>query len=236
MNRRRIELREVAFGYYRNTPVLRDVNLTIDAGLTLVLGPNGCGKSTLLKLAAGVEMPDRGSVAIHGHDLWSDEVEARRDLAYLPEEPDLTPYASLLEILRLVCRLRNEPPDRADEALATAGLSGLGGRSVRQLSKGQRRRALLAAAWIGRPRTLLLDEPLDAVDRNMQQHLINWLGEVRSESGLALVVSHDIGPLAGLADRAVAVHQGHTVLVEDLPLDRDTRLPILERLARGELE
>ena len=181
MSTRRIEFRQVSFGYYREVPVLQDLDLVIDPGLTLLLGPNGGGKSTLLKIAAGVEQPDSGRVSVSGHDLWTDEVPARRDLAYLPEEPDLTPYASVLEILRLVCRLRGEATGRADEALSAAGLEGMGGRSVRQLSKGQRRRALLAAAWIGSPRTLLLDEPLDAMDQSMRQHLLSWLEKVRAE-------------------------------------------------------
>ena len=235
MNRRCIEFRKVSFGYYREVPVLQDLDLVIDPGLTLLLGPNGGGKSTLLKIAAGVEQPDTGRVTVNGHDLWTDEVQARSDLAYLPEEPDLTPYASVLEILRLVCRLRGEVMGRADEALSAAGLEGMGGRSVRQLSKGQRRRALLAAAWIGSPRTLLLDEPLDAMDQCMRQHLLSWLEKIRAENGLTLVVSHEVGPLAELADRAIAVRQGQAHRFDALPSEASERLRFLKGLARGEI-
>ncbi len=101
--------------------MLAGVDLEITPGLTLRLGPNGCGKSTLRKLTAGSERPDSGRIEIDGHDLWSDEVAARRGLAYVPEQPDLTPYATVREILALVCRLRGEPRERGREALARVG-------------------------------------------------------------------------------------------------------------------
>ena len=86
-----IRFHQASFAYRDGEPVLSGVDLEIPAGLTLLLGPNGCGKSTLLKLAAGVEQPDAGRVEVDGKDLWVDEVEARRSLAYVPEQPDLTP-------------------------------------------------------------------------------------------------------------------------------------------------
>ena len=132
--------------------MLAGVDLEISPGLTLLLGPNGCGKSTLLKLAAGIERPDSGRVEIDGHDLWIDEVAARRGLAYVPEQPDLTPYATVREILDLVCRLRGEPARARREALERVGLGKLAHRSVRELSMGQRRRAVLAAALRGHAR------------------------------------------------------------------------------------
>ena len=108
-----ITLKGVSFAYGAGAAVLDHVDFHLGAGLTLLLGPNGCGKSTLMKVMAGVESPDAGSVVICGRDLWREEAAARMPIAYLPEYPDLTPYASVLEILRLVCRLRGEPVERA---------------------------------------------------------------------------------------------------------------------------
>src|SRR6185312_150815 len=160
-----IRFHSAAFSYGKDEPVLAGVDLEISSGLTLLLGPNGCGKSTLLKLAAGIERPDAGRVEIDGHDLWVDEAAARRGLAYVPEQPDLTPYATVREILDLVCRLRGAPREQGWEALEQVGLGKLAHRSVRELSMGQRRRAVLAAAFIGTPSHVLLDEPLEALDR-----------------------------------------------------------------------
>jgi len=117
-----IRFENVTFGYEKDVPVIDSADLELSSGLTLLLGPNGCGKSTLLKLASGVEKPDSGQITIEGCDLWKDEVAARRNLAYLPEQPDLTPYATLREIINLVCRLRGERLKTGEESLKFFGL------------------------------------------------------------------------------------------------------------------
>src|SRR4029077_11871589 len=99
-----IRLRDVQFSYRTGERVLLNVSLDVGPGLTLLLGPNGSGKSTLLKIVAGVERSDAGSAEIEGVDLWKHEVSARRNLAYVSEQPDLTPYATIRDVLDLVCR------------------------------------------------------------------------------------------------------------------------------------
>jgi ABC-type multidrug transport system ATPase subunit len=228
-----IRFHQASFSYRDGEPVLAGVDLEIPPGLTLLLGPNGCGKSTLLKLAAGVERPDSGWIEIAGRDLWAAEVEARRGLAYVPEQPDLTPYATVREILDLVCRLRGVPRQQGREALEIVGLGGLGSRSVRELSMGQRRRAVLAAARIGVPRQALLDEPLEAMDRNARGDILAWVDQLVAAGAAVVVVSHDVEPFAGRAGRALALQGGRTVDPGPLPDDPAARLALLDRLARG---
>jgi ABC-2 type transport system ATP-binding protein len=229
-----IELEAVRFGYGDGAAVLDRVALRLGPGLTLLVGPNGCGKSTLLKLVAGVEPPDAGRVSIAGHDLWRDEVAARRPLVYLPEHPDLTPYASLLEVLRLVARLRGQPLERAASALAEAGLAERADASVRELSAGQRRRALLAAAWIGTPQVALLDEPLESLDRGLRDRVLGWIEGLVAGGATVLVVSHQLEPFAPLATAVVTVRGGRALGPMALAGDPARRLALLERLARGE--
>lgn len=229
-----IELRGVDFAYSREAPVFRGLDLCIGGGLTLLLGPNGSGKSTLLKMIAGIEMPDGGRVLIDGLDLWREEAAARRCLAYVPELPDLAPYASIREVLELVCRLRGEALDQIPAVLQELDIETVSGRSVRELSKGQGRRALLAAAKLATPKLLLLDEPLDALDRPMRLRILDWIdGHCRS-GGHALVVSHEIEPFVALATRAVGVDSGDVRLVDPLPQDAVRRTALLEALAAGE--
>lgn len=231
-----IRFQSVAFSYREAEPVLSGVDLEIPAGLTLLLGRNGCGKSTLIKMAAGVERPDRGRVEVDGHDLWVDEEQARRTLAYVPEQPDLTPYATVREILGLVCRLRGEPGQAADTALTLVGLDNLAHRSVRELSMGQRRRAVLAAARIGTPSHLLLDEPLEAMDRGAREDILAWIGSRLDGGATVVVVSHDLAPFAARADRAITVKDGRCVDPGELPRGAEAteaRMALLERLARG---
>jgi ABC-type multidrug transport system ATPase subunit len=229
-----IRLHQASFAYRDAEPVLSGVDLTVSPGLTLLLGPNGCGKSTLLKLAAGIERPDSGRIEIDGHDLWVDEVAARRGLAYLPEQPDLTPYATVREILDLVCWLRGEPRERGREALERVGLGNLTHRSVRELSMGQRRRAVLAAALVGTPRHALLDEPLEAMDRGAREDLLAWTDRLVAAGAAVVVVSHEIEPFAPRAVRALAVRGGRCVDAGPLPDDPAARLALLDRMARGE--
>lgn len=229
-----IRFHQASFAYREKEPVLAGVDLEIREGLTLLLGPNGCGKSTLLKLAAGIERPDAGRVEIDGRDLWVDEEESRRGLAYVPEQPDLTPYATVGEILDLVCRLRGEPRQRGREALETAGLSGLAHRSVRELSMGQRRRAVLAAAFVGTPRHALLDEPLEAMDRTAREDLLAWVDRLLASGAAVVVVSHEIEPFVPRAHRALGVRNGRCLDAGPLPSDPAERLALLDRLARGE--
>lgn len=229
-----IRFRGVHYSYRPSEPVLLGADLQIPSGLTLLLGPNGSGKSTLLKLAAGVERPDSGTVEIEGHDLWIEEIAARSNLAFVPEQPDLTPYATIMDILCLVCRLRGEPITQGREALTHAGLAKLSNRSIRELSMGQRRRAVLAAAWIGSPRVILLDEPLEAMDRAMKEEILAWIERALASAATVVIATHDIEPFTSMAARAVAVKEGCCVIYDSLPDGGGRRAEFLERLCRGQ--
>ncbi len=201
-------MESVAFAWDDRSRIFSDLNLEVASGVTLLSGENGAGKSTLLKLAAGVEKPDAGTVFVNGSDLWRREVRARSDLAFVPQEPDVTPFATVREVLRLVCRLRSQPMEQVDEVLAETDLEAEAELSVRELSRGQRRRVLLAAAWVGTPRTVILDEPLDAMDEHWRGRIHGWLEALREAGGLALVATHEAGSLGELADRFLVLRNG----------------------------
>jgi len=228
-----IRLRGVSLAYRARDPVLTEVDAELPAGLTLLAGPNGCGKSTLLKLAAGVERPDAGAVEVDGLDCWRDEAAARRRLAYVPEQPDLTPYATIAEVLDLVCALRGAPSAEGREALRRVGLAELEDRSVRELSMGQRRRAVLAAAFVSPPPNLLLDEPLEAMDRSARSEILDWIDARLGSGASVVVVSHDIEPFADRAQRLITLRGGRALSFDPLPEDPGARRELLERAARG---
>jgi ABC-type multidrug transport system ATPase subunit len=161
-----------------------------------------------MRIASGIEKPDAGHGGDRGHDLWTDEVAARRMLAYIPEHPDLTPYATVGEIAALVARLRGAPGAAAREALATAGLERLGRRTVRELSLGQRRRAVVAAAMIGAPSVLLLDEPLEALDAEMRAHFLGWVDSALARGATALVATHETAPWMERCVRSIRLANG----------------------------
>ena len=228
-----IRFEGVSFSYRSGEPVFDRLDLEIAPGLTLILGVNGSGKSTLLKLAAGVERPDAGVVTVGGFDLWKDEIASRRGLAYVPEFPDLTPYATIREICDYVARLRRVPPAAGREALELVGLGPYAHRSVRELSMGQKRRATFAAARIGTPSHVLLDEPLEALDRRVRESALDWIFHLAAAGSTVVVVSHELEPFAALADRAVGLAEGRIAVAATLPADAAARAAILEPLARG---
>lgn len=229
-----IVFESATFGYEPERPVVRNASFSLRPGLTLLLGPNGCGKSTLLKLAAGVERPDAGRILVDGADLWKKEAAARRGLAYLPEFADVTPYAALRDILLLVCRLRGERKAAGERALEVFGLTAEAGRSVRELSSGQRKRVLFAAAFVGRPDHILLDEPLDALDRGIADDVLAWIGDRAAAGATVAVVSHAIEPFTAGATRALTVRDGLVEAHDTLPADAGERARLLDALARGE--
>jgi ABC-2 type transport system ATP-binding protein len=223
-----IRFREVTFSYTGQGKELDDLSLNVGRGLTLLAGPNGAGKSTLLRVAAGIEKPERGTVEINGLDLWKQEAEARAGLAFLPDHADLTPYATLAETLGMVCRVRSQPAGLALERLEQVGLAGLRRRSIRELSFGQRRRAMLAAVMIGEPPVLLLDEPLDGMDAEMRAFILEWI-EKRLEAGAAiLTASHEMDTFGPMAVRVVGMKAGKVLAAVERP-GRQT----LDHLARG---
>jgi ABC-2 type transport system ATP-binding protein len=228
-----IRFHDVHFSYRRAEPVLKGLDLDLGAGLSLVLGPNGSGKSTMLKLAAGIEKPDRGHTEIEGHDLWTDEVAARRNLAYVSEQPDLTPYATIRDVISLVCRLRSVSLQRGSQILERVGLAQIANRSIRELSSGQRRRAVLAAAWIGSPRVVILDEPLESMDRNIRGEILVWIDRLLSDAAAVVVATNDIEPFVEKAVRAVEIKAGTCKRTEPLPQGPAQKLALLEALSRG---
>jgi len=190
------------------------------APVTALFGPSGAGKTTLLRCVAGLERPDPGSLVAFGDEVWCDDdrhVPARsRRVGLLFQDHALFPHldvdANVAYGLRGVPRsLRGE---RVAEAMATAGAGHLARRRVRELSGGEAQRVALARALAPRPRLLLLDEPLSALDTPTRSRLRVDLREVLVRSGTpTLLVSHDRTEVLTLADRVAVVVGGRVLQV-----------------------
>ncbi len=169
-------------------PVLRGVSLELEPGQVLaVVGPNGSGKTTLLRTVAGVLAPDEGSVTIKGEPLR----RARRHLGYVPEGADPPPHLTVAELEALVASVRRAPP--LSHALRERlGVTAYRDQRIGSLSLGQRRRACLAAALVGDPWLLVLDEPTNGLDPSGVGDLAALLGERRDAGHGALISTHDL--------------------------------------------
>jgi putative spermidine/putrescine transport system ATP-binding protein len=177
-----------------------------------MLGPSGSGKTTTLRLIAGFERPDAGAVELAGKDV-SGLPPFARDVNTVFQDYALFPHMTVAENVEYGLRIRKvareERRRRAAEALDTVRLPGLGGRKPNQLSGGQRQRVALARAIVNRPKVLLLDEPLGALDLKLRQEMQVELKRIQQEVGITFVyVTHDQEEALTMSDRLAVFNAG----------------------------
>ncbi|TIC89385.1 ABC transporter ATP-binding protein [Nocardioides sp. GY 10113] len=201
---------------YDGKTAVDGVDLALPAGQVLaVLGPSGCGKSTLLRAVAGVEPLAGGSVAWDGEDL-SRVPTHRRGFALMFQDGQLFDHLTVAGNVGYALRgarvRRAARADRVAELLALVGLDGYGDRLPRTLSGGERQRVALARSLAARPRLLLLDEPLSALDAGLRERLAADLRRILREAGTtALFVTHDQAEAFAVADRLAVMRAGRVV-------------------------
>src|SRR5688500_2786237 len=167
------------------------VSLEVSSGEFLaLLGPSGSGKTTILMSIAGFEFPDEGQVLIGGEDVtWSPP--NKRNLGMVFQRYTLFPHMSVLENIAFPLKMRGVPraerEQQARTALATVRLDGFGERRPAQLSGGQQQRVAIARAIVYRPRVLLMDEPLSALDKNLREEMQIETKHLQREIGITVV-------------------------------------------------
>ncbi len=204
---------------YGEVRALDRVSLDIEDGeFFSMLGPSGSGKTTCLRLIAGFEQPNSGSVRIHG-------VEAtglppyQRDVNTVFQDYALFPHMNVRDNVAFGLKVKGvakaERLTRAEEMLAMVALAGLGRRKPAQLSGGQRQRVALARALINRPRVLLLDEPLGALDLKLREQMQGELKKLHRQLGITFIyVTHDQGEALSMSDRVAVFNKGHIEQVD----------------------
>ncbi len=192
---------------------LAEVSLRIETGeFFALLGPSGCGKSTLLRIMAGLEHPDRGSVFIDGIDVGRTPAN-QRPVNMVFQSYALFPHMSVRSNvaygLRVTGTGRAEARERAEAALGLVRLAGYGDRMPHQLSGGESQRVALARALVKRPRVLLLDEPLSALDARLRDEMRLELVTLQKTVGITfIVVTHDQEEALSMADRVAVMEAG----------------------------
>ena len=195
------------------TLALDGLDLTVQPGeLVALLGPSGCGKTTALRMLAGFEHPDAGQVLVDGQDVTGVPAH-RRDAGMVFQSYSLFPHLSALDNVAFGLRMRRfrtaERRARAADLLELVGLGDKGERFPHQLSGGQQQRVALARALALRPRVLLLDEPLSALDAKVRISLREEIRRLQQELGITtLFVTHDQEEALSMADRVAVMRAG----------------------------
>ncbi|MES3708669.1 ABC transporter ATP-binding protein [Pseudomonas putida] len=183
-----------------------------------MLGPSGSGKTTCLRLIAGFEQPTAGSIRIHGKEA-AGLPPYQRDVNTVFQDYALFPHMSVLENVAYGLKVKGvsktDRLQRAKEALEMVALGGYGARKPVQLSGGQRQRVALARALVNRPRVLLLDEPLGALDLKLREQMQSELKKLQRQLGITFIfVTHDQSEALSMSDRVAVFNKGRIEQVD----------------------
>lgn len=201
---------------YGATPIFTDINIEIGQGQFItLLGPSGCGKSTLLRCIAGLTAVDGGQILLDGEDLVPMPPQ-KRGIGMVFQSYALFPNMTVQQNVAFGLRMQKVPgaeaSKRVAEVLELVELSDYANRYPQQLSGGQCQRVALARSLVTRPRLLLLDEPLSALDARIRKHLREQIRAIQRELGLTTIfVTHDQEEALVLSDRIVLMNGGQIV-------------------------
>ena len=191
-----------------------DLSFAVAAGeIVGLIGPNGAGKTTTLRSIAGILKPTAGVVRIDGHDIVADPIEAKRRLAFMPDEPHLFEYLTVAEHLRLVGRLYgvDDFDRRAATLLDELELAGKDRSLPGELSRGMRQKVVIACGLIRQATTLLFDEPLTGLDPIGIRRMRNTIA-VRAKQGAAILLSsHLLHLVEEVCSRVIIMDRGRKI-------------------------
>ena len=199
---------------YGSFTAVDDLSIAVAAGeIVGLIGPNGAGKTTTLRALAGILLPTSGRIVVDGHDLASDGIEAKKRLAFMPDEPHLFEYLTVDEHLRLVARLYSVPDfeHRANALIRELELTGKERALPGELSRGMRQKVVIACGLVRDASVLLFDEPLTGLDplgiRKMRETIV-----ARGRAGAAILVSsHLLNLVEEICTRVVIMDHGRKV-------------------------
>ena len=203
---------------YGDAPCLREVDLTVERGSVFAyLGPNGAGKTTTINILCGLMPPDRGRIIVCGKDVLQEAVEVKRRIGVVPDESNLYPELSCRDNLEYLGRLygldRKDRAARTGELLSLFGLSDRAEMPFRALSRGLKRRLVLAAALVHSPRMLFLDEPTNGLDVPGSRDLRSLIRRVNGQGVTVFLTTHNLAEAEELADTVCILIKGRVVEV-----------------------
>ena len=202
---------------YDDILALNEVNLTIERGEFFgLLGPNGAGKTTLLKILTGQLRTTKGEAEILGMNIENNLMEVKRKIAIIPEQESTPSFLTPREVLEMVSSIRKIDETKIEYWIDFFDLQPMEGRVCRNLSRGQKQKVMLAAAFISETELMFLDEPFINLDPIVQTKVREWLIEYVKKGGTIFLNTHLLENAQRLCDRAAIIHEGKIQSVIEL--------------------
>jgi len=240
-----LQIRDVSKTYPNGVQALKDVTLTIPAGMYGLLGPNGAGKSTLMRILATLQEPDSGTIRLGEIDVVREKDRVRQTLGYLPQEFGVYPKVSAEELLEHFAILKGIAARKARREVVEALLRQTNLWDVRKqklggYSGGMRQRFGVAVALLGNPKLLIVDEPTAGLDPAERVRFLNLLSEL-GENSAVILSTHIVEDVSELCTRMAIIDRG-TILLEAEPLGAIEQMrgriwrSVIEKRALAEME
>jgi len=225
-----VELKDVT-KRYNEIVAVNKLNLTISTGEIFgLLGPNGSGKSTTLKMLLGLVQPTAGSVNVLGLDVQKQPVEVKRLVGYVPESPNIYEFLTGIEYLDFIADIYGvstaEKKQRITEYLKALQLEGREGDMINSYSDGMKKKISLISAFLHKPKLLILDEPLNALDPRSARIVKEFLYELKTQGVTTIMSTHVLEIAQALCDRIGIMYQGQLLALGNMEeLRQRARLP-----------
>lgn len=208
----RIEVKDLCKSYDNDKPVLKNINLSLDNGMTGLLGANGAGKTTLIRILATVSEKNSGSIFYNGKEIEKKN-ELRKIIGYIPQDFSFYPDMKVYEIMDYFCAMAKIKKDRKkhiDRLLEMVNLSEEKGKKTKQLSGGMRQRLGIAVALVGNPELLLVDEPTVGLDPVERMRFCNVLAEF-SKTKMVLLSTHIVEDIEATCNNLAVMDNGNII-------------------------
>ncbi len=205
---------------YGAVSAVESLTFAVPAGEVLgLVGPNGAGKTTTLRCLCGIIHPTSGTIAVAGHDLRAEGPEAKAQLAFVPDEPQLFDYLTVAEHLKFIGRLYGvaDAAERAPRLLEELELTDKARSLPGELSRGMKQKLAIACGLLHRPRALILDEPLTGLDPAGIKKMRATIADRAREGAAVILSSHLLHLVEELCTRLLVIRQGRCVALGTLP-------------------
>ena len=216
---------------YNEIVAVNNMNLTINTGEIFgLLGPNGSGKSTTLKMLLGLVQPTAGEINVLGFDVAKDPVAVKRQVGYVPESPNVYEFLTGIEYLDFIADIYGvstaDKQQRITEYLKALELEGREGDMINSYSDGMKKKISLISAFLHKPKLLILDEPLNALDPRSARIVKDFLHQLKMQGVTTIMSTHVLEIAEALCDRIAIMYQGNILALGNMEeLREKARMP-----------